>query len=287
MRTGAYIVHKYACIVNLCARCAFLTGTGLFPARPSKSRLLILWFLIAETSTSPFLTLHSSGPAECSIVDRSLPGEEYFHGICEPNPTWGDTKAGDPAPRHALNSASKRDAQRPRSAAPISVSDDDDIPTSQHQTPLALFRNSEEDDDCTSLDEVPADAVSAQSGSASDGTPPRLGVRRNPHGHDVDDPDDDFQNEEQLPRSRFADPKTTSSPAKKLTAAEKRKSAVHAAPVRRSERSLRSDATGSTSPRQEGREPFKSPQVLSGTTNCGKKKAGPRRPPKKLRNGKS
>jgi hypothetical protein len=96
--------------------------------------------------------------------------------MCEPNPTWEDITAGDPSPGYTLNSASKRDAQRPRMAAPITVSEDDEIPTSQHQTPSTLHRNSQPDDECTSQEEVVVDVVALQRGSVSEGTPPRRGV---------------------------------------------------------------------------------------------------------------
>jgi hypothetical protein len=83
----------------------------------------------------------------------------------------------------------------------------------------------------------------------------------------MDDPNNDFQNEDILRCTRSADPKPAPSPGKKLTAAEKRKSTAPSSALQRSKRSLRSDVAGFSSLKQEGREPFKSPQVLTGTTD--------------------
>jgi hypothetical protein len=206
--------------------------------------------------------------------------------MCKTDPTWKDLTAGDPYPGYTLNSASKRDADRPRTASPIIVSEDEEIPHSQQQPSSILHQNFQPEGECTSQEEDIADVVQRQSGTASERTPPRQGVRRNAHGHDMDDPDEDFQTEDNLRRGRSADSKTVLSTPTKVTPAEKRKVASQETVLRRSERSLRSDAPGTSSPKPDGREPFKSPQVLTGTKEPVKKKAGPGRPAKKARNGK-
>jgi hypothetical protein len=82
------------------------------------------------------------------------------------------------------------------------------------------------------------------------------------------------------------DPKPVVTPPRKVTTTDKRSSAAQSASLRRSIRGLKSDDLGPSSPKQDGREPFKSPVVLTGTKDNGKKKAGPGRPAKKSRNAK-